>query len=547
MKRLLTILLVLLHASAFSQSFWSKVVDDKNLNKSSFTANSLFWDTMILVGGYVGTASCSGSELFAYDLQGKRIWEKPGYFDLIHTDLNSFYIYTAGYDIGADDVLGDEQVIISKYDINGKEIFQNSYPQIPYHKRLEFVPNCMDINEYGSIIISSKNSIIKADPLGKVISETPMKFQHDISSIQFIGANLFLINIKSTLYRSDSSFNHLDSISFSENNVSALIQNDTIYCLFPDKLVILDTNLKILDTVITNNDIEFKRIKPFGGDLWIQGVQGNLAKFLQLHNLLVSNTFTFNSLIQSPDFLVFPDNIIFTGNSASGQIAVYSYNKKAESDPVSLPDIEIVDFEIDSITIDYINWPPGTGEKFARGFNFETEMVLKNNGKDTITSFAIYSYLDGGMNCAHNYFYYKFTNQLLLPNQKLKINLNRIYQDGIYSNTLCFECLAPNSMIETNLDKNKLCKTFDLTGLEDLANSRQYHIYPNPVKDFIKLELEDNGTKEIMLTNLNGSLLFETNINSCETTIDFSGLVPGIYLLSITSESGRFVQKIVKE
>ena len=174
-------------------------------------------------------------------------------------------------------------------------------------------------------------------------------------------------------------------------------------------------------------------------------------------------------------------------------------------------------------------------------------MTVKNNGNDTITSFAIYSYLHGGMNCAHNYFYQKFTDILILPNKEITVLLHRQYEEELKNNELCFESLAPNSQIETNLIKNSLCKKFVITDLIDVPKAQKYQVYPNPTKEFLKLEFEENGKKYIRLSNLNGSLLFETKINGYEATLDLSGFYSGVYLLSITSESGSFNQKIVKE
>ena len=544
MKQLLIFLFVLFHLTSFSQSFWSKVVDDQNFNKSSFITNSLFQDSLILVGGYLGTTSCPTSGLFAYDLKGNRTWEADGFFDVIYTDSNS--IYTVGH-IWMDDVGGLEQVVFSKFDKNGKEIFQSSYPEIPHHYWFEFVPISLDINGNGAIVSSSKNSIIQADSLGKVISKTQMKFHDDILSIQFIGSDSLLINTESTFYKSDLSLIHLDSISFDEKIVSALIQNDTIYSLFPNRLVILDTNLNILDTIITSHEIDFKKIKPFGGNLWIQGIQGNQAKIMQLHNLLFSDTLTFDLLVDSADFLVSSGNVIFTGNSNSGQIAIYSFNKNFNPNAVVLPDIEIVDFGIDSIKIEYNNFPTGGVDKIPIGYSYVTKMIIKNNGEEPITSFGLYLYLHGGMNCLHTYFYKKYTDIFLLPNQNLTINLNRISEYGMRYNKICFECLAPNSQIENNIESNSLCKTFVITGLVDVTKSQKCQVYPNPTKDFLKLEFEENGEKYIRLSNLNGSLLFETKISDCETNLDLSSFDSGVYLLSITSESIRFSQKIVKE
>lgn len=541
MKKLAVIFIVLFHFSAFSQSFWSKVIDDPIHNKSTITDNSLFQDSLILVSGYTHLASCPGSKFFAFDLNGNRIWENDGYFDLINTDNK--VIYTAGY-TGVDDVIGFDQLVISKYNETGELVFQNGYPEIPHDGSFEFKPTSMDVSEHGSILVSSKKSIIRADSLGKVISETQMRFQSDIAGIQFLSDDSILINTSFNLYKSDSFLNHLDSISFDKNLISALVKRDTIYCLFQHELIVLNTNLDILDTVLTETNIELKAIKSFGLDIWIQGETGNESRILQMRNCTVVKTLIFNLLIQSPDFIVTENEVVFTGVSNSGQIALYSYNKVAEPDQLSLPDIELVDFEISHIGIDYVPIPGQ--EDYPRGYNFVTEMVIRNNGTDTIKSFAIYSYLHGGMNCAHNYFYQKFSEVLLLPNSEISIQLKRIYEDDLRNNKICFECLAPNSLIEINLDKNYLCKTFEITGLVDLANSKQYRIYPNPTHKFLKLELEEEGVKLIRLTNLKGRVLFEAKISDFETIIDLNNYNQGIYLLSVTTAKKYYIQKILK-
>jgi hypothetical protein len=535
MKSSILILLIFFQINAFPQSFWSKVVDDQNFNKSSLTCSSLFRDSLILLGGYVGNASCPGSELFAYDLKGERAWQKNGYFDVIYSDSNS--IYNAGY-IWGDDVAGLEQVVLTKFDKDGKEIFQTSYPDVPHNYHYEFVPNSIDINDNGEIIVSSKNSIIRADSLGKVVSETRLKLKTDISSVQFISASSFLVSTNSALYKSDSHFSTVDSVSFDKNIVSVILKNDTIYCLFPDKLVTMNTDFNVLNTLSASSDIVFDKIKFFGGDLWIQGAQADEAKILHLCKLKITETLTFKSLIPSPDFLVSENQVIFTGTSGSAQIGICSFNKRVNPDEIKLPDVEIVNFNMENFEIDY----SGT---FPRGYFFDSEMIIKNNGEDTITSFAIYSYLHGGMNCAHNYFYQKFSEILILPKQEISIQLNRIYEEGLQNNTICFEVLAPNSRIETITANNRRCLIFDV--VKNMENSPHIQVFPNPTKDILNLKMEENGIKHVRLNSLNGSMVLENQTSACETNLDLTKFNSGIYLLSITSESGRFTQKIVKE
>jgi len=542
MRKLAVILLMLLQTSSFAQPFWSMVIDDHQYSKSTYTSNSFFNDSLILVSGKVHTTSCPGSVLFAYDLTGKQIWKTYGYFDIIHSDSNS--IYAAGY-TGIDDVYGYDQVIISKYDKNGNGIFSKGYPETPHQSWSGFVPVSIDINKNGSFVISSKTSVIKADSEGNVVYEKKLKLQNDITGIQFLDANSLLISTKYRLYKTNDACNVLDSISFDNENVSGLLQDNSFYCLFPNRLIRVDADLKIQDTILFSNEIELRQIKRFGGDFWILGKNGAKSEIIHLVNLSVSDTLSFDSLLPSSDYLVSPDNVIFTGTSNSNQIAIYSFSKMVEPGQVNLPDIQIIDLNFLNIIIDATSIYGGVDS--PKGYNCIPEILVRNVGNDTIKSFAVYSVLHGGMNCVQNFYYQKVTGISLPPDQEKLIKLNRLYEDWVMYNSFCFEVLAPNSQIEPNLDKNSLCKSFIITGLNETVKSPKYSVYPNPVMDFLNLKFEENGIKHIRLTNVNGSLLLETKITGCETSLDLSEFDTGIYLLSIISESGIFTQKIVKE
>src|SRR5690554_3552411 len=125
MRRLIIVSLVFIPILINAQAFWSVVVDDSYHNISHVTDKGLFQDSIILVSGFVSDASCPYHNLFAFDRNGKRLWNTGGYYDLITTD--SDYIYTAGY-TPIDDVMGYEQIVLSKYDKNGNEIFSIGYP-----------------------------------------------------------------------------------------------------------------------------------------------------------------------------------------------------------------------------------------------------------------------------------------------------------------------------------------------------------------------------------------------------------------------------------
>jgi hypothetical protein len=174
-------------------------------------------------------------------------------------------------------------------------------------------------------------------------------------------------------------------------------------------------------------------------------------------------------------------------------------------------------------------------------------MKLRNIGKDTIKSFALYSDLHGGMNCAQNYYYQKFTDVEISPNQTVNFQLRRIYEDGVYNNEICFECLAPNSMLETDVENNFLCKTFTITGIPYRPENSKIRVYPNPVSDELKIELDGTSLKSISLSDINGKNVYQKNTDGQSEIIDFRTLKTGAYILSISANNEKTSQIIIKE
>jgi len=76
---------------------------------------------------------------------------------------------------------------------------------------------------------------------------------------------------------------------------------------------------------------------------------------------------------------------------------------------------------------------------------------------------------------------------------------------------------------------------------------QQAKVYPNPANNYITVALKDIQQSTITLNNLQGQLIKKENTNSNLTTIDISELPAGMYLLSITTETGTEYVKVVKQ
>ena len=100
-------------------------------------------------------------------------------------------------------------------------------------------------------------------------------------------------------------------------------------------------------------------------------------------------------------------------------------------------------------------------------------------------------------------------------------------------------------------------ETFDEEDVEEapqvftgmLAQST-IHIYPNPTKGLLKVEITGNGENKpvsLQVYDMNGRILLqESNIVS-SFTIDLSNKPAGIYILRLTADNEKNEWKIIKE
>lgn len=84
----------------------------------------------------------------------------------------------------------------------------------------------------------------------------------------------------------------------------------------------------------------------------------------------------------------------------------------------------------------------------------------------------------------------------------------------------------------------------------DLIDTQeQIEIYPNPVKDFVTLNISDQtGMVYVKLSMLNGQTLFEKTLehNIHQYNIDISAYEPGVYILKMESKELHQTNKIIK-
>ena len=82
----------------------------------------------------------------------------------------------------------------------------------------------------------------------------------------------------------------------------------------------------------------------------------------------------------------------------------------------------------------------------------------------------------------------------------------------------------------------------------NIENTSQINIFPNPVKNNLKIDLPDNiRINHLSLFSINEQILFQKTQLFNFTSIDLSEIKSGIYILKIETENNTIVKKIIKE
>ncbi len=85
----------------------------------------------------------------------------------------------------------------------------------------------------------------------------------------------------------------------------------------------------------------------------------------------------------------------------------------------------------------------------------------------------------------------------------------------------------------------------DNTGINETVLSNNVNIYPNPVKDELKIENGEVRIKEVEIFDVYGKKL--STFNSQLSTINVSVLAKGIYFVKIETDKGIVTKKLIKE
>ena len=84
-------------------------------------------------------------------------------------------------------------------------------------------------------------------------------------------------------------------------------------------------------------------------------------------------------------------------------------------------------------------------------------------------------------------------------------------------------------------------------GLEENLFNTEITLYPNPVKNTLQLNTQDQTINQINIYTITGSKILQLEVNTVSPTVDVSSLASGVYYVQLYSGKKIAVKKFVKE
>jgi hypothetical protein len=136
---------------------------------------------------------------------------------------------------------------------------------------------------------------------------------------------------------------------------------------------------------------------------------------------------------------------------------------------------------------------------------------------------------------------------------KLTYTLAGVTDSVVYSWTpagnYTFNYYVSNVLTTTNYKGTTICTlpNNNTNNQEISLNKNDFSVYPNPSKEILYLQLENNTpanlVKDITIYNLNGTKIYATN--QFEKTIDLKDFTNGIYFIKIQFSDIQITKKII--
>jgi hypothetical protein len=493
------------------------------------------------------TGSCAGTQVELIDFcNGEKIWATP-----LWSDQSANFIAKNNFDssivIGTSALQGD--VIMPPKAgfvfLNDSGSVYKSYafqmdtvfPQIGNNIWFSNV----EVSSNGVIFASMENNILKVDTAGNILSKVSTsgivntfvldELQQKITLLTTNEISFYNLNLNSI------------SVKYAGENYTGVSYSDSNYYIATatNKIYQADRQWNIIDSVQLNEAVI--KIKFSDSLLFVLTKDASENYFIKKYSSFQSNqnSYAIQNNFTPLDFTLH-DNFIKIGGHYNVHGSNFSYY---QSLPISSTQYLLSNYDIGVVNVAFENYlqtpnpnAPIPGQNSLK-VEFDIIATVKNFSNITITKFAVYSNVLGGMNCAH-WIYYNLTDTILNPNDSVRIKVGKFdypYNSPNATISICINSVAPNEQPDSDVSNDRFCQQRFINKIGEIGEIGAFSIYPIPTSKSLFVTMnksEFSANTRFIITDTRGCVILEKSISFQETSIDVSQYASGYYYYRIT-------------
>ena len=386
---------------------------------------------------------------------------------------------------------------------------------------------------------------------------------NEFEKLDFAFDNLFGFR-ENNVFILDDSLEVINGISVQGNYRFHKFHNDKIYLSTDEKLIVLDTELNILNESVMNENIEIADLTVHGDTIFYLANPQQDQSILHWYLNDVNNGILAEENFQQIEFNRFPkgdfsttvfgiqeweENPDFFYDYPFQNSLISTYEKLGES---------TIDLGIELINTYSYSFPYDTFyiealDSLFISYDYENFMDfnITNFSDEIIQNVFVVSQSFEGINCVDHRFETYYENLNLLPGETreffAKLNSYSVPEE------FCFYIISADGKYDTNNSNNRSCLSVNV-GLNDIQNNemlnQEVKVFPNPVSQYLNFILpKDFQLSEAVVINSDGKQqVFYSDSFTWNNKITVIDLPNGLYFLQLRSKDGKLLSgKFLKE
>jgi len=229
-----------------------------------------------------------------------------------------------------------------------------------------------------------------------------------------------------------------------------------------------------------------------------------------------------------------------------------TFDKSGDTDPIKR-DIGVINI----IPLKVTSQPtPGSNDSFKmRVITADIDVVVKNFSTETIHSFYLQSLgtrIWPRFNC-QEITLLNFTRLNIAPGDSARVHLGNISRYDVTPGTngypyyIAVSTVSPNDKIDATDTNNIQAITGTLTTIKPNPTEHDFQIYPNPSSGVFYLDNISDQHAKVIVYDITGKQVFTKNIISQHNIMDISEQPDGMYFISIHTDNGVIIKKLIKQ